>query len=46
MNRFNKINYKYVYNEKQNNTYIETRITYKNIFEEYPKYVKYKFESN
>ena len=44
MNRFNKTNYKYVYNTKPNNTYIETRITYKNIFEEYPKYVNYKFE--
>ena len=44
MNTFNKTNYKYVYNEKQNNTYIETNITYKNTFGEYPMYVKYKFK--
>lgn len=44
MERFYKTNYKYVYNDKQNNTYIETNITYKNTFGEYPKYVKYTFK--
>lgn len=45
MNRFTKTNYEYVYNEKVNNTYyIETKITYKNPFGEYPTYVTYGFE--
>ena len=45
MNRFTKTNYEYVYNEKVNNTYyIETKITYKNPFGEYPTYVNYGFE--
>lgn len=45
MNRFTKTNYEYVYNEKVNNIYyIETKITYKNPFGEYPTYVTYGFE--